>query len=238
MSDTGGIVFHTPFVVGTPDPAPLAENTPQQARARIEEINADKSNAYWRGFPEAVDEMWRLIQLAGQSQPASSSTNITRATTETEPEESAWPKTVGELLRPDANQPTTPGEAFAAVAPELGLTEDETQAWLTWEKEQPDGEVYSQERELQSWPWDVRQEAARAANAALERLGAGVTGRLIQRGLVHHPWVFTGLVRLGMQLQDIDEEIAAIMKQNPADPRLPALSRKRRGGRVVLKVGE
>ncbi len=74
MSDTAVPIFHhESFTIGTPDPAPLPQKTPAEARARIDEINNDKSNPYWKGYPEAAEEMARLLELAGQSQSASSS---------------------------------------------------------------------------------------------------------------------------------------------------------------------
>ncbi len=212
-------------------------DTPGPTTDTLEKIEADTAvhvkESKWK-HPQVVQAEADSLLERRRALARGEAPRTTPLPAEGMPEE---PKTVGDLFKPDANEPTTPDEAFASIAPELGLTQEETQAWLTWAKEQPDGEVYSQERELRSWPWDVRQEAAQAANTALERLGAGVAAHLTRRGLLHHPRVFTGLVRLGMQLQDIDDEIAEVMKQNPADPRLPALSRKRRGGRLVLKVG-
>ncbi len=119
----------------------------------------------------------------------------------------------------------------------LGMSPDETQGWLAFEAAQPDGGPFARERELRSWPLDLQEDAEKAARATLERLPLSVRAHLENRGLVYHSHVFPVLVRYGMRLQEIDDEIAAIFKQDPADPRLPALYRKRRGGRVVLKVG-
>ena len=131
---------------------------------------------------------------------------------------------------PQSEEPSTAGGAFDAVGGEIGMSETERQGWRAWEASTPDGQgAYTRDTELHHWPIDAHDDLAAAINAGWERLPLSVQTHLEGRGLRWHPKVVAALVRHGLTLQAIDDEIQTVSKENPNDPRLPDLLVRRHG---------
>jgi hypothetical protein len=141
----------------------------------------------------------------------------------------ATPPTAGVSDPPAAEvvEPTTPGEAFVAAAPEIGIPPEEAKAWATWAETQPSGGTLQEA--LLGWPEDVHDEVTELARLGWESLPLRFSSRAAAElhGIHYRDRAFTRLVEIGMQVKDEEARRLKLAETRPGDARTNDPGRRR-----------
>jgi hypothetical protein len=124
-------------------------------------------------------------------------------------------------------EPTTPSEAFIAVAPEIGIAPEEAKAWVTWAEAQPTGGTLQEA--LLGWPEDLHAEVTALAALGWRSLPLRFSSRAAAElhGIHFRDRAFTRLVKKGLEIQDEEARRLKLAETRPGNARTNDPGRRR-----------